>query len=112
MTREEFEAKHPLILGWIQNTLAKHAPHAQSVASLGFERLPQYFPPDMLTSAKVVYVPLVPTPPLSALGLSQFSDFERMDAAGITYLNTFFSREETRGNESHHFYDEDWTFQI
>jgi hypothetical protein len=105
MTEEEFDAKYPLVLKWIQNTLAEHAPRAQSVASLGFKRLPQYFHPDVLASTKVVYVPSVPAPPLSAIGLAQFSDFENMNAAGITYLDTFFSREEMRKNESHHFHE-------
>jgi hypothetical protein len=53
----------------------------------------------------VVYVAAVPTPPLSALGFNQFSDFEKMNAMGITYLDTFFSREEGRGNESLHFHE-------
>jgi hypothetical protein len=105
MTQQEFEAKFPLILGWVQSTLAEHKADARSVASLGFKRLPFYFPPDVLSAAKVVYVPAVPAPPLSALGLAQFSDFENMNAAGITYLDTFFSRNEMRGNEAHHFHE-------
>ena len=105
MTQEEFDAKYPLILGWIQNTLAEYAQRAQSVAALGFNRLPQYFNPNVLASAKVVYVPAVPALPLSALGLPEFSDFENMNPAGITYLDTFFSREEMRGNEPHHFHE-------
>jgi hypothetical protein len=105
MTQAEFDAKLPVILGWIQKTLAEHASRAQPVASLGFRRLPQYFASDVLRSAKVVYVPSVPAPPLSAIGLPQFSDFENMNAAGITYLDTFFSREEMRGDEAHHFHE-------
>src|SRR5262245_19122011 len=98
MTEAEFDAKFPLILGWIQKTLAEYASRAQSAATLGFKRLPNYFAPDVLRSAKVVYVPSVPAPPLGAIGLSQFSDFESMNAAGITYLDTFFSREQMREN--------------
>ncbi len=57
-----------------------------------------------------VYVPNVPAPPLSAIGLSQFSDFENMNAGGITYLDTtyldtFFVRNELRGNEALHFHE-------
>jgi hypothetical protein len=105
MTQEEFDAKFPLILGWIQNTLAEHGAAARPIASLGFKRLPHYFRPEVFSSAKVVYVPIVPAPPLSALGLPQFSDFENMNAAGTTYLDTFFSRNEMRGDEAHHFHE-------
>jgi hypothetical protein len=105
MTQKEFDAKFPLILGWIQKTLADHTGQAQSIASLGFKRLPRFFPSAVLAQAKVVYLPAVPVPPLTKIGLSQFSDFEAMNAAGITYLDTFFSREEMRGNESHHFHE-------
>ena len=105
MTPAEFETKYPRILSWIQGTLAKHAPQALTVSSLGFQRLPQYFRTQVLTSSKVIYVAVVPTPPLSALGLKQFSDFENMNAMGITYLDTFFSREEGRANENLHFHE-------
>ncbi len=105
MTPEEFEEKYPLILGWIQKTFAEHESEAQSIASLGFKRLPRYFQPEELASAKVVYVSNVPAPPLNAIGLTQFSDIENMTAAGVTYWNTFFSRHEMRGNESHHFHE-------
>lgn len=105
MTQQEFDEKYPLILGWIQNTLAEHATSARPIASLGFKRLPLYFHADVLAKAKVVYVPHVPAPPLSAIGLSQFSDFENMNAGGITYLDTFFARDELRGDETLHFHE-------
>jgi len=105
MTQKEFDEKYPLIFGWIQNTLAEHEASARPIASLGFKRLPLYFDHDVLAKAKVVYVPKVPAPPLSAIGLSQFSDFENMDAGGITYLDTFFSRNEMRENEALHFHE-------
>jgi hypothetical protein len=105
MTQKEFDEKYPLIFAWIQDTLAKHASNAQPVASLGFKRLPLYFSPDVLAKAKVVYLPKVPAPPLSAIGLNQFSVFESMDAGGITYLDTFFARNEMRENEALHFHE-------
>ena len=105
MTKKELETKYPLILGWIQQTLAQHAAQAHTVASLGFKRLPLYFSSEVLSSAKVVYVPTVPVPPLSAIGLQQFADFENMNAGGITYLDTFFAQEEMRGQESLHFHE-------
>ncbi len=105
MTQDEFDEKYPLILGWIQNTLTEHAATARPIASLGFKRLPFYFHPDILTGAKVVYLPKVPTPPLNAIGLSQFADFEKLNADGITYLDTFFARNEMRDNEALHFHE-------
>ena len=81
MQPEEFRAKYPLILNWIRQTLAKHASKARPVASLNFPRLPLYFSPATLATAKVVAVDVVPLPPLTALGLNQFADFEQMDAS-------------------------------
>jgi len=105
MTQQEFDAKYPLILGWIQETLAAHAPKARTVGSLGFPRLPQYFSPQLLSYSKVIYVDAVPKPPLSKLGLNQFSEFENIDASGVTYVDTFFARHETHNDESLHFHE-------
>jgi hypothetical protein len=105
MTQQEFDAKVPLILTWIQKTLADHAASVRPIASLKFKRLPLYFPADFLEKAKVVYVHRVPTPPLSAIGLPQFSDFENMTAAGMTYLDTFFAHDVTRDHEALHFHE-------
>jgi len=105
MTQQQFDEKYPLIIGWIKQLLTDHAANAHSVASLGFNRLPLYFQPDVLASAKVVYVTQVPAPPLTALGLTQFSDFEHLNAGGITYLDTFFSRHEMRADEALHFHE-------
>ena len=105
MTQNEFDEKFPLVLDWIRNTLAEHSAEAKTIASLGFKRLPLYFHPDILAKAKVVYVEDVPTPPLSAIGLDQFSDFENMNPGGITYLDTFFCRTVFDGNESLHFHE-------
>ena len=105
MTPAEFDKNYPSIFAWIRGTLNSHPAQARTVASLGFQRLPQYFTPDLLATSKVVYVASVPIPPLSAMGLKQFSDFENMNADGVTYLDTFFSRHEARGNESLHFHE-------
>jgi hypothetical protein len=105
LTEKEFEAKYPLIMGWIQQTLADHKSKARMVASLGFKRLSQYFSPELLAYAKVIYVDVVPTPPLSKIGLNQFSDFENMKADGITYLDTFFARQEVQRDEPLHFHE-------
>jgi hypothetical protein len=105
LTPQEFEAKYPLIIGWIQQTLAAHSSETRAIASLGFLRLPQYFSQQFLESAKVVYVESVPMPPLSKIGLTQFSEFENMAADGITYLDTFFVRHERQLDEALHFHE-------
>jgi hypothetical protein len=94
-----------VIADWIQKTLAQHAPAARSVVSFGFSRLPHYYGQDILTKAKVVVVPKVPMPPLSAMGLDRFSEFEQMDAGGITYLDTYFLRADHAHIESLHFHE-------
>ena len=48
-------------------------------------------PSDLLARAKVVVVNgKVPFPPLSSMGLPEFSQMENMQMAGITYKDTFF----------------------
>jgi hypothetical protein len=39
------------------------------------------------------------------MGLGRFADFERMEMAGITYLDTFFVRAEQAWDESLHFHE-------
>lgn len=82
-----------------------HAAEAKPVGSIGFPRLPGFYRPETLSSAKVVAVQNIPVPPLSAMGLSRFADFERMPMAGITYLDTFFIRPEWAGRESLYFHE-------
>lgn len=105
MTRKEFDEKYPAIFGWIQSTLSVHAAKARSVASLGFKRLPLYFHQDILTKAKIVYLPAIPLPPLKAMGLNQFSEFENMDVGGIVFLDMILLRYKMRENECQHFHE-------
>ena len=86
MTPEEFRTLYPYVIGWIRQTLSVHEQAAKAVASLGFPRLSQYFGDELLTSAKVVVIDRVPMPPLSAMGLSRFAEYEHGDYDGITYL--------------------------
>ena len=105
MNPEELRAKFPLILHWIQQTLSAHAARARPVASLNFPRLRSYFTPATLSAARVVAVDTVPLPPLTALGLTGFTDFENTDAIGITYLDTFFVQADYQDDESLHFHE-------
>lgn len=105
MNELEFRAIYPALLQWLRQTLLKHAAEAKSVGSLGFARLPGFYRPETLSLAKVVAVQNIPVPPLSAMGLSRFADFEGIPMAGITYLDTFFIRPELAAMESLHFHE-------
>lgn len=105
MTEQEFRAAYPLISGWIKQTLAEHASAARPVASLGFKHLADYYAAPLLASSRAVIVSRVPMPPLSAMGLDRFRDFEQMDAGGITYLDTYFVRADHAHVESLHFHE-------
>jgi len=95
----------PMVRAWIDHVLAAHAGTAMPVTDCGFARLGLYYSKSLLASARVIAVEHVPTPPLTALGLEGFAEFERMDAAGITYLSSFFVREGYEDDESLHFHE-------
>jgi hypothetical protein len=98
-------SKLPEITGWINAMLASHANKSQPVASFGFRRLPGYYSPQLLAQAKVVVVEHVPIPPLTALGLPEFADFEQGDYVGITFKDTYFVKAAAAGQESLHFHE-------
>jgi len=99
LTPEEFRAKYPVLIGWIMKTVADNAAVARPVDSLGFQRLRAYFSLAVLRSAKVVAVDLLPMPPLSRMGLTEYTEWERMEYGGITYLDTFFVTRKEMKNE-------------
>jgi hypothetical protein len=105
MTPEEFKSVLPFVRDWIARTLATSAPQARSAASFNFPRLPLFYSNDLLSRTKVVFVDRCPVPPLSAIGLSQFVDFENMNASGITYLDTYFVLWHEAERESLHFHE-------
>jgi hypothetical protein len=105
MTEQEFRAVYPLIAEWMQKTLAEQAAAARPVASLGFGRLAHYYDERTPASAKVVFVPKVPMPPLSAMGLDGFRNFEQMNAGGMTFFDTYFVRANHARDESLHFHE-------
>jgi hypothetical protein len=105
LTPQEFRAKFPILIGWIRQTVAAHAAKAKPVDSLGFRRLPSYFTASLLASAKVVAVDLLPMPPLSQMGLTQFTEWERIEYGGITYLDTFFMTRNELANEALYFHE-------
>jgi hypothetical protein len=80
----------PTIMAWVQQTLDYHASERRAVSSFNFTRLPHYFSEDLLNTARVVLTDRLPVPPLSALGLREFSAFESQPMTGITYKDTYF----------------------
>ena len=95
----------PIILNWIQQTLDAHAHERRAVSSFNFPRLPHYFSEGLLKTASVVPCDRLPVPPLSALGLREFADFESQPARGITYRDTYFLWRADATDESLHFHE-------
>jgi len=95
----------PIVRKWIENTLKVHGANATPLISLPFPRLNRVLPPELLARAKVVLVNgKVPFPPLSSMGLPEFSQMEKMPLAGITYKDTFFVSHPHQ-TESLHFHE-------
>jgi hypothetical protein len=101
LTPEQFQTFYPSVFGWIIRTLAASSTYARSVLPKKFARLQLYFSRELLAAAKVVAVDTLPIPPLSKIGLAQFSDFERGDFDAITYLDTFFVPAPLRTGRAH-----------
>jgi hypothetical protein len=105
MTPDEFAAVYPAVLDWMRQTIAEHEHSATIVAAEGFKHLPLYFSQDLLNTTKVITISRVPIPPLSSMGLHRFSDFERGDFDGVTYLNTYFVQHTKSADEELHFHE-------
>ena len=103
----KFKATLSAVREWIDTTLEQNRPYAVPVISLGFQRLAKVLPLDLLTKAQVVAVTgNVPFPPLSRMGLPEFSEMENMltQMQGVTYKDTFFVKRLHR-TESLHFHE-------
>lgn len=105
MSLQQLQQKLPVVTVWIARTLAAHANQARPVSSLGFPRLGAYYSAGLLATAMVIPVAQVPIPPLASMGLAGFDEFENLDAAGITYLSSFFVRHGLERDESLHFHE-------
>ena len=105
VTPQEFELAFPKLMEWIQKTLLAHQRLARPVTAKNFQRLPLYFSRAQIEATKFVVVERIPVPPLSSIGLSHFSEFERGDYGGITYLNTYFLKSAGADDESLHFHE-------
>ena len=101
----KFQSTLPAVREWIEKTLEENRPNAVSVTSLSFPRLSMVLPLDLLARAQVVVVTgKVPFPPLSRMGLPEFTQMENMLMTGITYKDTFFLSH-LHQTESLHFHE-------
>ena len=105
LTPEEFRTAYPKLRAWIQKTLEFYEKNAKPIASMNFVRLPLYFDPNMLETAKFIAIDRLPMPPLSAMGLSRFAVFEQGDFNGITYLDRYFIKQTVATEEAIHFHE-------
>ena len=81
----------PTLRKWIDDLLEAHKDQAAPIINLGFQRLQQAFPSELLENAKVVVVAgKPPFPPFSRIGLPELSEMESVLIDGITYKDTFF----------------------
>lgn len=95
----------PMVRKWIADLLEGHKDQATPIINLGFPRLPQVFPSELLGKAKVIVVTgKLPFPPLSRMDLPELSQMEDMPMDGITYKDTFFINQANR-SESLHFHE-------
>ena len=97
--------KLPEIKTWIEGELDSRRAMRRPVSSHAFPRLAAYYSTQLLDSSGVVEVPRVPIPPLAALGLPDFAEFENGSYEGITYLNTYFVQANVATSESLHFHE-------
>ena len=101
----KFRSALPAVREWIQETLEENRDRAVPVINLGFPRLGNVFPLDLLSRAKAVVVTgRVPFPPLSRMGLPEFAQMETMPMEGVTYKDTFFVNH-LHQTESLHFHE-------
>lgn len=99
------QTRLPAIRKWIDTLVEERRPAARPLSSYGFTRLGQYFDAETLKRASVIEVDVVPKPPLTALGLHQFADFEQLNGAGLTYGDVYFVVRARANDESLHFHE-------
>jgi hypothetical protein len=94
----------PRMEAWIRELHATHAPQAQPVSCLGFERLLEVWPRALLDEACAVAVERVPYPPVSELGLPELEEMAQARWSGITFGHMYFV-DEGDTTEATHFHE-------
>ncbi|MBI4469544.1 MAG: hypothetical protein HY650_09520 [Acidobacteria bacterium] len=88
-----FHTALPQVRDWIDQLVDAHADRARVVSTLGFSRLLDCFPREVLDRAKVVSINRVPFPPVKKIGLPELAAMEERSLDGITFRDTFFLQE-------------------
>lgn len=94
----------PGIQEWIKLNNQQYKSEAISISELGSHRLSSYYDKSLLETTKVIYVPVVPFPPVESLGLGQLKNMSRLNMAGITFDDMIFIHE-LHKTESIHFHE-------
>ena len=89
---------------WIRDLHAAHAPRAQPVSYLGFARLAEVWPRELLEEARAVSVERVPYPPVSELGLPELAPMAQARWSGITFGHMYFVDQDDT-TEATHFHE-------
>ncbi|MEO0509422.1 MAG: hypothetical protein AAF065_06155 [Verrucomicrobiota bacterium] len=105
MNLENLTSVLPRVDRWIDSYIEEKKDHRITLASTGFERMKACFSSETLENSFYAVVERIETPPLSEMGLSEFSDFEIGSYGGITYKDTYFVTEREKGIESLHFHE-------
>jgi hypothetical protein len=95
----------PQVKDWINDLLRQHSPLVKPLSDFTFQRLPKYYSRDLINSTKIIVVDKIPMIPLADMGLIQFGNFEKLDATGVTYLNTIFVRSDCQKEEWLYFHE-------
>ena len=105
MQVNEILARLPAVQNWIDELLELSRPLAVPVSELEFKRLRDFYSTRSLQRARCVITNRIPVPPLTALGLPGFEDFEHGSPLGITYKDLYFVQAGSFGDESLHFHE-------
>lgn len=82
----------PKVKNWTNDLLNQYLSSARPMLTFNFQRLSKYYSSDIIHYTNVVIVNKMPRIPLASMGLTQFGNFENLDAVGVTYLDTIFVR--------------------
>ena len=102
---ESFKNYLTVVKNWIDELIKQYFFKARPITELGFKRIPQYFPEELLNSVKVVVVDKVPKIPLSSMGIKEFEAFEKIDTSALTYRDIIFVGKNYAELESLYFHE-------
>jgi hypothetical protein len=94
----------PRMEAWIRGLHAAHASRAQPVSCLGFGRLAEVWPHELLEEARAVSVERVPYPPVSDFGLPELEPMAQERWSGITFGHMYFVDQDDT-TEATHFHE-------